>query len=80
VLHRDPTLDRVLAEAVDTASREDGWAHMGAVGSNLSRLASDFDPRSWGSAKLSGLLEAHRDYEWSSGEVAMGSRRTRLSG
>jgi len=58
----DARLDKLLAEAVDTAAGDDSWAHMGAVGSNLSRLASDFDSRTWGFAKLSGLLEAHPAY------------------
>jgi len=59
---KDRALDKLLAEAVETAAGDDGWAHMGAVGSNLSRLASDFDSRTWGFAKLSGLLEAHPGY------------------
>ena len=55
--------DLAIVLAVATAAGDDGWAHMGAVGSNLSRLASDFDPRTWGFAKLSGLMTAHRGYE-----------------
>lgn len=62
LLH-DPALDRLLDEAVATAAGDDGWAHMGAVGSNLSRLASDFDPRTWGFAKLSALMTAHPRFE-----------------
>jgi len=33
------------------------------VGSNLSRLASDFDSRTWGYAKLTDLLKAHPGYD-----------------
>jgi uncharacterized LabA/DUF88 family protein len=62
-LKRDRKLDRLLAEAVDVASGDDGWAHLGAVGSNLSRLASDFDSRTWGYSKLKDLMSAHPDYE-----------------
>ena len=61
-LRRDPKLDRLLAEAVDAASGDDGWAHLGAVGSNLSRLSSDFDSRTWGFAKLKDLVNAHPCY------------------
>lgn len=62
-LKRDRKLDRLLAEAVDVAAGDDGWAHLGAVGSNLSRLASDFDSRTWGYSKLKDLMNAHPDYE-----------------
>jgi len=62
-LKRDRKLDRLLAEAVDVAAGDDGWAHLGAVGRNLSRLASDFDSRTWGYGKLKELMTAHPDYE-----------------
>ncbi|MGY0504659.1 NYN domain-containing protein [Luteimonas sp. e5] len=58
-LKRDKVLDRLLDEAVDAAADEDGWASLSAVGSNLSRLASDFDTRSWGFRKLKDLIAAH---------------------
>ncbi|WP_366479200.1 OST-HTH/LOTUS domain-containing protein [Demequina sp.] len=38
-------------------------AHLGAAGSNLSRLASDFDTRSRGLSKLTELLKAHPGYD-----------------
>ena len=56
-LKRDRQLDRLLSSAVDTAAGDDGWANLGLVGSNLSRLASDFDSRSWGYKKLKDLME-----------------------
>ncbi|WP_061961906.1 NYN domain-containing protein [Demequina flava] len=59
----DPELAKWLAEAVDTASRDDDWAHLGEVGSNLSRLRSDFDTRTWGFSKLKDLMKAHPAYE-----------------
>ena len=62
VLGGDAGLDRLLAEAVDSAAGDDGWANLGAVGSNLSRLASDFDSRTWGFKKLKDLMSAHPDY------------------
>lgn len=62
-LKRDGKLDRLLAEAVDVASGDDGWARLSIVGSNLSRLASDFDPRTWGFKKLKDLFAAHPVYE-----------------
>ena len=61
-LKRDRKLDGLLREAVDAASDDSGWAHLGSVGNNLVRLASDFDPRSWGFRKLKDLVAAHPDY------------------
>jgi len=61
-LARDAKLDGLLAEAVEAASADDGWAGLGAVGSNLSRLASDFDSRTWGFTKLTDLMTAHPGY------------------
>ncbi len=63
VLKGDTKLDKLLSEAVETAADDDGWAHLGAVGSNLSRLSSDFDSRSWGFAKLTDLLKAHPGFD-----------------
>ncbi|GIG55027.1 NYN domain-containing protein [Demequina activiva] len=59
----DPKLDSLLKEAVTTAARDDDWATLGEVGSNLSRLASDFDSRTWGFSKLKDLMGAHPSYE-----------------
>ena len=59
----DPKLDSLLKEAVSTAARDDDWAHLGEVGSNLSRLASDFDSRTYGYGKLKDLMSAHPHYE-----------------
>lgn len=71
-LKRDPKLDRLLAEAVEAAAGDDGWAQLGTVGSNLSRLASDFDPRTWGYRKLKDLLEAHPRYMLESRQAGEG--------
>lgn len=61
-LTTDAFLDKLLAEAVNAAAGDDNWANLGVVGSNLSRLASDFDSRTWGFAKLKDLFAAHPDY------------------
>lgn len=62
-IKRDRKLDALLREAVESASDDDGWAHLGAVGSNLVRLASDFDSRSYGYRKLKDLVDAHPGYQ-----------------
>lgn len=60
---KDSPLTKALAKAVDTATDDTDWAHLGAVGSNLSRFDSDFDTRTWGFTKLKDLMRAHPDYE-----------------
>jgi len=62
-LRQDAGLDALLREAVEAASDDDGWAHLSAVGSNLGRLASDFDARTYGFRKLKDLVDAHPAYE-----------------
>jgi hypothetical protein len=74
-LKGDKKLDKLLSEAVDTAADDDGWAHLGAVGSNLSRLASDFDARTWGYAKLKDLMVAHPSYNFESRSPGDGKPR-----
>jgi uncharacterized LabA/DUF88 family protein len=43
--------------AVDTANGDDGWAHLGQVGSQIGNQAP-FDPRNYGYRKLSDLIGA----------------------
>lgn len=59
----DANLRRLMTEAVDNASTEDEWAHLGPVGSNLSKLATDFDTRTWGFPKLKDLFAAHPAFD-----------------
>ena len=47
--------------ALDQASDDDGWAHLGAFGSYLSKLQPDFDARLYGYKKLSDLIRARKD-------------------
>ncbi len=57
-LKRDVTFARLLRGAIEAASDESGWAHLGAVGTNLTKTEPDFDSRNYGYTKLSDLLEA----------------------
>ncbi|MGY4515212.1 NYN domain-containing protein [Lysobacter sp. HA18] len=49
----------LIRQAIDEASDEEGWAHLGAVGHYLNKIRSDFDPRLYGKKKLSDLLRLH---------------------
>jgi len=54
-LKRDTKLVTLLRTAIDAASDETGWAHLGAVGSNIAKQAPEFDPRNYGYKKLGEL-------------------------
>jgi len=62
-LNADQRLARLMAEAVDDASDEHGWAQLGPIGSHIAKQAPDFDPRVWGFRKLSDLVRALEAYE-----------------
>ena len=49
----------LLRRAIEEASDEQGWAHLGAVGSYLTKIRPDFDPRLYGHRKLSDLIRHH---------------------
>ncbi|MBU2111564.1 MAG: OST-HTH/LOTUS domain-containing protein, partial [Actinobacteria bacterium] len=56
-----PDLRKLLTSAIDATSAEDGWAHLGSVGSYLGTRHASFDPRNYGFAKLISLARA-QDY------------------
>src|SRR4051812_30508252 len=53
-----PDLKRGLSAAISSTSRDDGWSHLGEVGSYLSKANPAFDPRDYGHAKLGELVRA----------------------
>lgn len=57
-LRGDTKLVSGLRSCVSTASGEDGWADLSAVGSLMRKQQPDFDSRNWGYAKLSDLVRA----------------------
>jgi uncharacterized protein (TIGR00288 family) len=61
-LRGDTRLVQMLRGAVDSASGDDGWSHLGAVGHQISNQAS-FDSRNYGYRKLSDLIEATELFE-----------------
>ncbi|HWL64240.1 MAG TPA: NYN domain-containing protein [Steroidobacteraceae bacterium] len=62
-LDRDRAFLELVGGAVDDASDEAGWAHLGAVGSILTKKEPDFDSRNYGYGKLSDLLDASKHFE-----------------
>ena len=57
-LKRDRKLIRLLRDAVDAASDESGWAHLGAMGNYIAKQSPEFDPRNYGYKKLGELVKA----------------------
>lgn len=57
-LRGNTTLMNLIRAGIDAASDDNGWANLSPVGSYINKTANDFDPRSYGYAKLSGLVEA----------------------
>jgi NYN domain/OST-HTH/LOTUS domain len=54
-----PLLRKVIAQMDD----EDGWVGLGGVGQRLANLAPDFDPRTYGHAKLGDLVRKTGAFE-----------------
>ena len=65
----------LLRNALDASSDDSGWAHLGAVGSNIAKQSPEFDSRNYGFAKLSTLVAATKLFEMEEREV--GSSRSK---
>jgi hypothetical protein len=53
----------LIRTAIAQLDDEDGWVPLGRVGQRLAILASDFDPRTFGKAKLSDLVASTGAFE-----------------
>ena len=49
----------LIRQAIEEASDDEGWAHLGTMGNYLNKVRPDFDPRLYGQKKLSDLLRQH---------------------
>ena len=49
----------MIAKVIDDISDESGWTNLGPVGTNISKLRPDFDPRLYNFKKLSDLIKAY---------------------
>jgi uncharacterized protein (TIGR00288 family) len=54
--------ERLFRSAFDAAVQDDGWAHLGTMGSSLRQLDPGFDPRTYGHKLLSQLVQANPDF------------------
>lgn len=55
---KDKDLKKLIKEAIESASEEDGWANLGGVGSYIPRVDSSFDSRNYGFDKLGKLIRS----------------------
>ena len=53
-----PNLKRMLSTAISSTSKDDGWSHLGEVGSYLSKAHAAFDSRDYGHTKLGDLVRS----------------------
>jgi uncharacterized LabA/DUF88 family protein len=62
---RQPPTEAVamIKKAIELLEGEDGWISLGAVGNQIYKLASDFDPRTYGSRKLIDLIRKTDAFE-----------------
>lgn len=60
----------LIKKAILQVDPEGGWIALGGVGSQLQKLAPDFDPRTYGYAKLSSLVEKAGDFDVETRESA----------
>ena len=57
-LKSDAELIKLLKAALDAVADEDGWAHLGGVGQQISIQSPSFDARNYGFKKLGELVRA----------------------
>jgi uncharacterized LabA/DUF88 family protein len=53
----------IIKKVIEQMESEDGWVPLGAVGTQLANLASDFDPRTFGFRKLGDLVRKTDAFE-----------------
>jgi len=66
-VHKDITKDKALIKllrnAIDDCADDDGWAALAECGSLIKKQFPDFDPRNYGYAKLSKLIEEIKEFD-----------------
>jgi len=62
-LKQDTKLVNLFRNAVEASSDDSGWAHLGAVGSNIAKQSPGFDPRNYGYKKLGELVTATKLFQ-----------------
>ncbi len=66
----------LLKKVIDQMESEDGWVNLASLGQRLTNFRADFDPRTYGSTKLSDLVRKTGVFEL--GQTEGKSTRVRL--
>ncbi len=53
---------KLIAESIDSVSEDNGWAHLGTLGSTIQKRRPDFDSRLYKYKKFSELVRAYPDF------------------
>lgn len=53
---------KLIAESIDAVSEDNGWAHLGTLGSTIQKVRPDFDSRLYGYKKFSELVKSRPDF------------------
>lgn len=56
-LRGNTALMNLIRRGIEDTSDDNGWAHLGQLGSHINKAANDFDPRNYGYTKLSELIQ-----------------------
>lgn len=70
-LKQDTALINLIRNAIKEKEDDEGWAFLGAVGSYINSVKSDFDARNYGYSKLSSLIRAIDLFEIQMNEKVM---------
>jgi uncharacterized LabA/DUF88 family protein len=74
-LRQDTNLVQLLRNAASSAADDDGWANLSVVGTYIANLSPEFDPRNYGYAKLSLLINATQLFETQERKTESGAAR-----
>jgi hypothetical protein len=73
-----PKLQPMVLKALEATAREDGWATLSALGSQLTRNDPAFDSRNYGVAKLGELMRKQAYLEMKEVPVGEGGAHVQL--
>jgi uncharacterized LabA/DUF88 family protein len=59
----DADLTRLISDSITDLADEEGWAHLGTLGSTLLKKKPDFDARNYGYTKLLPLIKRMNQFE-----------------
>lgn len=51
----------IIRQAISSAAKEEGWAHLGAIGNQIKQISSDFKAKDYGHSQLGQLIKSRPD-------------------